>query len=106
MTTQADLSSARRLRRLYSDRDISSLDQVLLSAEESHHAIKVLRLQPGELCLIVDGSGCEAESRPLRLEPPPFLCAISCPPYAIFSTRTRVRRERCPRERRELRFGL
>ncbi len=63
MTTQSDFFSSRRLRRLYSDRDISSLDEVLLSPEESHHALKVLRIQPGELCLIVDGSGCEAESR-------------------------------------------
>ena len=49
------------------------------------------------------------ESRPLRLEPPPFLWAISRSlpqPAAIESMRTRDRRERCPRRRRELRFGL
>ena len=54
--------SSRRLRRLYSDRDLSALEQVLLSEEESRHALKSLRLQPGELCLLVDGSGCEAEA--------------------------------------------
>lgn len=68
MVDQPDSVSSRRLRRLYSDRDISALDQVLLSAEESRHALKSLRLQPGELCALVDGSGCEAEAKLIQIE--------------------------------------
>lgn len=58
-----DSASSRRLRRLYSDRDLSSLEHVLLSEEESRHALKSLRLQLGDLCFLVDGSGCEAEAQ-------------------------------------------
>ncbi len=63
MADPLDPTPSRRLRRLYSDRDLSALDQVLLSSEESRHALKSLRLKLGELCLLVDGSGCEAEAR-------------------------------------------
>lgn len=63
MEAPLDSAPSRRLRRLYSDRDLSSLDEVLLSAEESRHALKSLRLKLGEHCFLVDGSGCEAEAR-------------------------------------------
>ena len=63
MEAPLDSVPSRRLRRLYSDRDLSALEQVLLSSEESRHALKSLRLKLGEHCFLVDGSGCEAEAR-------------------------------------------
>lgn len=55
-------SSTRRLRRLYSNQDLSSAGEVVLSPEESQHALRSLRLQPGERCLITNGDGWEAEA--------------------------------------------
>lgn len=62
MKPTPDSAQIRRLRRLYSDQDISSVDQISLSPEESQHALKSLRIQPGESCLIVNGQGWEAEA--------------------------------------------
>lgn len=68
MPPDSKSSSSRRLRRLYSDRDLSALKEIWLSPEESRHALKSLRLEVGDVCFLVDGSGCEAESRLERVK--------------------------------------
>ncbi len=63
MTFSNDSASPRRLRRLYSAQDLSSAQSITLSPEESRHALRSLRLQAGDLCLLVNGDGWEAEAR-------------------------------------------
>lgn len=59
--TSSPETSQRRLRRLFSDQDLST-DTIRLSSEESRHALKSLRLVPGDRCLLSDGKGTEAEA--------------------------------------------
>lgn len=62
MSTQPDSAPVRRLRRLYSDQDLHLAEHVCLSPDESRHALRSLRIQPGDACLIVNGRGWEAEA--------------------------------------------
>ena len=62
MPSHNDSASSRRLRRLYSNQDFDLAKTISLSAEESRHALKRLRLQPGDTCLIANGKGWEAEA--------------------------------------------
>jgi 16S rRNA (uracil1498-N3)-methyltransferase len=62
MSSHNDSASSRRLRRLYSNQDLDLIETISLSAEESRHALKSLRLQLGDACLIVNGKGWEAEA--------------------------------------------
>lgn len=62
MSIQPDSASARRLRRLYSDQDLHITERVRLSPDESRHALRSLRVQLGDACLIVNGRGWEAEA--------------------------------------------
>lgn len=61
--SQSNFSPSRRLRRLYSEQSLQSADSVTLSIEESRHALRSLRLQIGDICLLVDGQGWEAQAR-------------------------------------------
>ncbi len=62
MSTQPDSAPVRRLRRLYSDQDLHLAEHVYLSPDESRHALRSLRIQPGDSCLILNGRGWEAEA--------------------------------------------
>ncbi|NDB77998.1 MAG: 16S rRNA (uracil(1498)-N(3))-methyltransferase [Verrucomicrobia bacterium] len=65
-------------------------DEVLLSPEESHHALRVLRLAPGDAVTLLDGAGVEARGSILvadkravrvgvreRIVHPPLPCAVT-----------------------------
>jgi 16S rRNA (uracil1498-N3)-methyltransferase len=64
--------------------------EVLLSPEESHHALRVLRLGPGDVVTLLDGAGVEARGTVLaadkravrigvreRIVHPPLPCAVT-----------------------------
>ncbi len=41
----------------YADPDLIENDRVILNKEESHHAVTVMRLQPPEIVIVIDGLG-------------------------------------------------
>jgi len=55
------MESGRRLRRFFSHESIPVKGEFFsLSSSESHHLNRIIRLQEGDQCLVVDGQGCEA----------------------------------------------
>ncbi|HIX20094.1 MAG TPA: 16S rRNA (uracil(1498)-N(3))-methyltransferase, partial [Candidatus Akkermansia intestinigallinarum] len=40
-----------------------SADSLLLEGEEAHHALRVMRLRPGDVCELFDGEGQAARVR-------------------------------------------
>lgn len=67
MTKASDVSkvpSSRRLRRFFTEEVLNSPGQeITLSREETHHLKNLIRLKPGDSCLVTDGSGKEGEAR-------------------------------------------
>jgi 16S rRNA (uracil1498-N3)-methyltransferase len=57
------------MRRFLAAAELQNGMQVQLSAQESRHALKVLRLKAGDTILLTDGKGREAEGRILRADP-------------------------------------
>lgn len=58
------MKSKRQLRRFFSSEKIPEVSQTFcLSSAESRHLSHVIRLQPGDFCLVGDGTGAEAVSQ-------------------------------------------
>lgn len=58
------MKPARRLRRFFSTHRLPSAGgKIWLAISETHHLRNILRLKPGDPCLITDGAGSEAEAR-------------------------------------------
>lgn len=64
--------------------DIGS-DIVILSESESHHAVKVLRMQTGDKIMILDGKGTIAKAEVLSLHPKSCECKVM--EKTLFSSR-------------------
>ncbi len=61
---QVPKDSSRRPRRFFTAQSLSaSVKDLWLDPAETHHLKKSIRLQKGDLCLITDGQGLEAEAR-------------------------------------------
>ena len=61
--------SSRRLRRFFSPHIFSKEgEEVCLHKSETHHLQRVLRLRPGDACLVTDGMGHEARAFVLKID--------------------------------------
>lgn len=57
------MKTQRRLRRFFSSSPLRPGEEVSISASQTHHLKDTLRLKVEDRCLVIDGSGREAEAR-------------------------------------------
>ncbi len=57
------MTQARKLRRFFSENPLPETgERVFLSVKETQHLRQIIRLKPGDSCLVLDGQGKEAEA--------------------------------------------